>query len=210
MSELWLVRHGQTDWNLAGRYQGQADVPLNETGLAQARALADSLTGTVFKALYCSDLARARQTAEILGERLGLAPRIDARLREIDQGEWEGLAFSEIVSHYANVMDARSQDPVNQRAPGGESVAEVAARVGEAAGDIARRHPQGPVLIVLHGLALATLTCQARYIPLANVYEHIPQNAAPEVISWPPQRQPELEGSMASRRGSDGDREVQP
>jgi len=208
MSELWLVRHGQTDWNLEGRYQGQADVPLNETGLAQARCLADSLTGKVFKALYSSDLTRARQTAEILGGRLGLTPCIDIRLREIDQGEWEGMAFHDIVSQYTGEINARSLDPVHQRAPGGESVAEVAARVSQAANDIAHQYPHGPVLIVLHGLALATLTCQARSIPLAKIYEHIPENASPEVIQWPPQAQLELDRPIASR--PEHGREVQP
>jgi probable phosphoglycerate mutase len=76
MTELWLVRHGQTDWNLEGRYQGQSDIPLNAAGLEQARQLAERLSVTHFEALYSSDLQRAFQTVAILGERLGLAVRL--------------------------------------------------------------------------------------------------------------------------------------
>lgn len=186
MTQLWLVRHGQTDWNVEGRYQGQADKPLNANGLAQAEQLAAQLDGRRFEALYSSDLLRARQTAEALSRKTGLAVQIDPRLREINQGEWEGELAVVIRERYEIQLAGRRADPINGRPPGGESASEVAARVRAAADDIARRHPHGAVLVVSHGLALATLIARADGIPLEKVYSVIPDNAAIRILLWPP------------------------
>ncbi len=186
MTELWLVRHGQTDWNLEGRYQGQSDVPLNATGLAQAADLAASLDGRHFDALYASDLARAYQTAQVIAARLGLPVHTDTRLREINQGEWQGRTLDEIKGIYNEGAQAThvTIDPVTARAPGGESVWEVSQRMAQAADDITRTYPHGAVLVVGHGLALATLFCQAENIPLSQVYAHIPENTKATIIRW--------------------------
>lgn len=178
MTELHLIRHGQTDWNLQGRYQGQCDIALNRTGLEQARSLARQLAGQHFDALYSSDLQRASQTAQVLADALNLRVYLTADLREISMGAWEGRLVSDVSLDYA-----QDESPDN-RAPGGESVAQVAARMARAAGEICRAHPAGSVLIVSHGLALAALVCLARRIPLEQVYEHIPDNASPAVILW--------------------------
>jgi probable phosphoglycerate mutase len=187
MTELWLVRHGQTDWNQEGRYQGQADIPLNAAGLDQARELAQLLDGRFFNAIYSSDLQRARQTAQILAAKLGLPIHLDTRLREIDQGEWQGLLVSELAQRYNTEMSARLNNPLSARAPGGESVGEVAMRVWAAADDIAAAHPSGSILVVSHGLALATLVAKGRSIPLEQVYSLIPDNAKLSMVVWPPQ-----------------------
>jgi broad specificity phosphatase PhoE len=186
MTQLWLIRHGQTDWNVEGRYQGQADLPLNATGLAQAEQLAVQLDGERFEALYSSDLLRARQTAKVLAQKIGLPVQVDPRLREVNQGQWEGELFAVIRERYRTEIAQRRLDPVDGRPPGGESAAEVAARVWEAADDIARDHPDGTVLVVSHGLALATLIARADGVPLEKVYTLIPDNAAIRVLSWPP------------------------
>ncbi len=188
MTTLWLIRHGQTDWNLEGRYQGQSDVPLNARGLAQAETFAASLGGKHFDALYTSDLARAYQTAQVIAVCIGLPVQPDPRLREINQGEWQGRTLDEIKGIYNEGAQARQVtiDPVTVRAPGGESVWEVSQRMAQAADDIARRYPDGTVLVVGHGLALATLYCQAENIPLADVYFHIPENTQATIIRWEP------------------------
>src|SRR5512140_2223440 len=178
MTELWLIRHGQTDWNLEGRYQGQGDMPLNATGLAQAEAFAASLDGQRFAALYSSDLQRAFQTALAISRKTGLPILPEVRLREIHQGQWQGRTLDEVRAIYNESAQARREhiDPAAARAPGGESVLEVSQRMAAAADSIARAHPGQRVLVVSHGLALATLLCQAQCIPISEVYSHIPDN----------------------------------
>ena len=95
MTTLLLVRHGETDWNAAGRLQGHTDRPLNEYGRSQAEALAERLAGDVIDAVYASDLARARETAGIVAARLGLPVAVHADLREKNWGNWEGLTAAE-------------------------------------------------------------------------------------------------------------------
>ncbi len=187
MTQFYLVRHGQTDWNIEGRYQGQTDLPLNAAGRAEAARLSDELAGVPFAAVYSSDLRRARETAEILAAPRGTPVRLDMRLREISLGEWEGQLFTEIKVRYPAALAERQRDSLHAYAPGGESIAQVAARVAAAATEFAQAHPAGPVLIVSHGVALATLLCQARRRPLAEAYQAIPPNSHPEVVAWPPE-----------------------
>jgi broad specificity phosphatase PhoE len=186
MTELWLLRHGQTDWNLEGRFQGQSDVPLNAEGILQAENLAEKLMREKpFAAIFSSDLQRAFRTAKIIAKNSGLKVQIDHRLREVCQGEWEGMLFQDVVSTYRHNWEDRRVNPEAAHPPGGESVAEVTARMSEAADDITRQYPGSRVLVVSHGLALATLVCTARKIPLSQVYSHILNNAEPEIIAWP-------------------------
>jgi broad specificity phosphatase PhoE len=185
-TRLILVRHGQTDWNLAGRFQGQADPPLNAVGRQQAEALAESLAAGSVAAIYSSDLQRAFDTADIVARRLGLTVQVDPRLREVNQGLWEGMLLADILTRYPDEWAARERDPLRARppGPGGESIVDVAARTWPAADDIARAHAAGPVLIVSHGLSLATLLCRALDRPLVEARQHIPENAVPILIDW--------------------------
>jgi broad specificity phosphatase PhoE len=133
---LLLVRHGETDWNAAGRLQGHTDRPLSDFGRRQARQLAEELEGeSFFDAIYASDLARARETAEIVGERLGLPTVLDPDLREKDWGTWEGLTPVE-------------RDRVELV---GEATEAHRDRILSALRRIAERHPGGRVLLVTHG-----------------------------------------------------------
>jgi broad specificity phosphatase PhoE len=184
MTRFCLVRHGQTDWNLLGRYQGQSDVPLNQTGRAQAVVLSRQLQDQSIAAVYSSDLERARETAEILASVLLLPVIIEPRLREINLGEWEGQLVSAIQTRYADLWQQRTLDPAGVRYPGGETVGQVAKRVYTALDDISRVHPIANVLIASHGLALATVICKAQAIPIGKAYQVIPENAEPVWVSW--------------------------
>ena len=145
MTTFLLARHGETDWNRELRIQGSSDVALNELGREQARALAQDLADVELDAIYASDLARARSTAEAVAATHGLEVRVDARLRERSFGSWEGLTREDIAAF-----------PEGSRHDG-ESDDEVRARVLGAIEEIARSHPGEQVLVVSHGGALNTL-----------------------------------------------------
>lgn len=181
-TRLHLVRHGQTDWNRELRYQGQLDkTTLNQTGIAQAMGIAETLRGDTFAALYTSPLQRARQTARILSAALNAPLHIDPRLTEVDHGAWQGRRVADIQQELPREGDPRLLDPQNGRAPGGESLFEVYQRMADAADDYAANHPDQAVLIVSHGVSIATLICKASGIPLNQVYSLIPDNS--DIIS---------------------------
>lgn len=136
MTTLLLVRHGETDWNAERRWQGHADVPLNERGREQARALAEELADTEIDAIYASDLSRARDTAEAVGTRLGIPVVTDPALREIDVGPIEGLTAEE-----SKGIDSWQGEPKEAHAQ----------RILDALRRIAERHPAERVLVVTHG-----------------------------------------------------------
>jgi broad specificity phosphatase PhoE len=138
VTTLLLVRHGETDWNAEGRLQGHTDRPLNEHGRRQAKDLAERLAGEGADAIYTSDLVRAKETAEIVGERLGLTVVVDPDLREKDWGTWEGLTGDERV-HVELV---------------GESTEDHRDRVMGAIRGIVARHPAQRIVVVTHGGSL--------------------------------------------------------
>ena len=181
---LWLVRHGQTDWNLEGRYQGQADTPLNQTGLEEASQAAALLAGRPLCAIYSSDLLRARQTAEIIARVTGEQVRLDPRLREVYLGEWEGRLFSEIRARYPAEIQERELHPVDSRPPGGETLAELWQRVRQVVAEIAARHPGEEVVLVSHGLTLAALIAKAKDHDLSQAFKRLPPNAEPQRLEW--------------------------
>ena len=194
MTELVLIRHGETDWNREARWQGQSDVPLNSTGIRQAQVAAEGLRGTKLEAIYTSDLQRARQTAEAVAAATGAYVRQDRRLREIGLGAWEGMNFDEIHRRDGEALDLFRADPVNSRAPGGESVPEVRRRVLACLQDILRAFPQGSVAVVSHGLALAVVKVLLRGLPLKTVWQHEAANAAVEVIQASPGSYVDVQG----------------
>jgi broad specificity phosphatase PhoE len=147
-----LVRHGQTDDNLEPfRFQGFTDTPLNETGRAQAHAAAERIAGGAPPSvIWASDLARAWETAEIIGDAVGLAPRLDPRLREGNRGRWEGRLFSEIEREEPERYAAWRRGGANFRFPGGESLRDQQVRVAAAVAGV-RAAGALPALVVCHG-----------------------------------------------------------
>ena len=161
MARFLLIRHGESVWNAEGRWQGQADPPLSDAGRKAARALAERLpTGLV--RLVSSDLARSAETATLLGERLGLEPVFDARLREWDVGDWSGLPHDEIVRRHPDEYRRVRAGDLTLRPGGGESRAELRERVLAALDDYGRRGPAGTVGVVTHGGVIRTLIPDAR------------------------------------------------
>ena len=144
MTTILLVRHGETDWNLHRRVQGQSDTPLNETGREQARALAQELAGEALDAAYSSDLVRAHETARIVAAEQGLEVTAIRDLRERHFGTWEGLTDQEIFARFPQAAKGGSWGDA-------ETKEEMAQRVLDALQRIAAAHPGGHVLVVSHG-----------------------------------------------------------
>jgi len=187
MTRFLFIRHGETDWNREGRWQGQADVPLNAVGLAQAARLAEELYNTAhLDAIYASDLKRAYQTAEALAAVYGLPIHLDPRLREIHQGEWQGLLVTEIEARYERIFHLRRQDPWSMAPPGGETAADVRKRVVEALAELAARHPYETVAIVAHGFVLAVARAVNAGAAAEDIWKLVPENCTPIFIDWAP------------------------
>jgi broad specificity phosphatase PhoE len=158
---ILLARHGETDDNRPPlRFQGRRDTPLNDTGRAQAAQLAQRVEGEGFRALYTSDLSRARETAEIVGRSIGLEPVVDARFAESDRGEWEGRLMDDVAAEDPERYAAWRRAGERFRFPGGESLREHMDRVIAALADIAETGPL-PALVVCHGGTIRVALCHA-------------------------------------------------
>ncbi|MEO3779027.1 histidine phosphatase family protein [Micromonospora sp. B11E3] len=150
MTRLIVWRHGNTDWNAAGRVQGQTDVPLNDLGREQAAAAASVLAALRPDAIVASDLSRAADTAAALAALTGLPVRTDARLRERHFGRWQGLLLTEVAErHPEEYARWRAGDPD----PGAdvESLDDLGKRLGTALQDAADAAPGGTVVVATHG-----------------------------------------------------------
>lgn len=159
-TRLILWRHGQTDWNAQSRFQGQSDVPLNETGRAQASQAAAVLAELPVAAIYASTLSRAQVTAGVLAELVELPVRLDARLREIDVGSWEGLTLDSVRADNPEFAAAMAAGRDFRRSPEGETSVETGVRVGQALRDIAANHAGETVVVTGHGLAIRMATAE--------------------------------------------------
>jgi len=162
MTLFYLIRHGETDWNLSGRWQGHTDVPLNALGRAQARRLAERLRAEEarFDAIYSSDLQRAWETACVLGAALGIAPRPLAPLREIDVGAWGGLTHAEVLARDAELY-ARLESGEDVARGSGERFADLYRRVVGAVEHLATVHSNGQLALVTHGGPVRALLLHA-------------------------------------------------
>lgn len=150
MTILILARHGETDWNRENRFQGHADPPLNAVGRAQSVELAEALAGEPIARVYTSPLRRARQTAELVTERLGVEIESHEALREIDVGSWTGLTRDEVAERFPEGY-ARWLERAPHGFEDGETYEELAARVIPAVRSLATVHPSATLLIVTHG-----------------------------------------------------------
>lgn len=149
---VYLARHGQTAYNNEGRFQGQQQIPLDETGRAQALELAERAAPYGFRALWTSPLIRARETADAVAARTGLVPVQDPRLMETDAGDWTDRSFADVRAEAQELFDAFASADPGFGFPGGESFAEQEVRVEQALADVLRG--QLPALVVCHGMVI--------------------------------------------------------
>lgn len=183
-ARLWIVRHGETDYNAAGRWQGAGiDVPLNEVGREQAEKVAAELEGRDFAALYTSPMLRARQTARRIARATGLEPIEIEALREAHHGEWEGKTKAEILAGWRAEWDAFEAAPREVKRPGGESYGDTADRVWPTLEAIAARHPGDDVVVVTHGGPLRLVLSEVLDLPLTRRDEFGTENASLFVVT---------------------------
>lgn len=195
MTELILIRHGETDWNRELRFQGQLDVPLNATGLEQARRVAERLAAQPLDALVSSDLQRALQTARALAQRAGHAePLLEAGLREQHFGMVEGLRVPEIQQQHPEAWAQWVRFDEHYAFDGGECIRDFHARVLAAVQGLAQRHAGQTVAVVTHGGVLDMVYRSARglslsgprvsEIPNAGINRVRLRDGAIEILDW--------------------------
>ena len=184
MTVLYLVRHGETDWNREQRLQGTRDVPLNEAGVAQAHELADHFAALSVARIVTSPLVRASETAAILADACACPLHVDARLSEIDHGSWSGMTLPEIGRRFPLLVEREQLRPEAFDISGGERLPDVYHRVSDVLADLLSKHEGESVLVVGHGITLALMSCAARSVDPALFPEHLPPNATGVVLTF--------------------------
>lgn len=182
---LYLVRHGETNWNAVGKFQGHSDVPLSEVGRRQAARLAQYLKNIKIDVVLASDLKRALETAQIVSGKPADEIITDLNLREINFGHWEGLTYDEINASYGEILQKWRKEPLNTRIPGGEVFSEVAERTTAAVQKIIDQYPNKNVLVVSHGAAIRAIICSIMGIDLNKLWRMYLDNCSLSIIHFP-------------------------
>jgi alpha-ribazole phosphatase len=189
-ARLLIVRHGQTDWNSNGRFQGQIDVPLNPAGVKQAQAVARRLSSERPAAIYASDLQRAWRTAEAIHQALPADKRCpliaEPRLQELCFGEWEGLTYQQIRAAQGQLLQRWENDLEHNAPPGGETLLALADRVQAALRHITQAYPDACILLVAHGGPLRMLIASALGLPPQRFWQlHLSNASLSELNLYP-------------------------
>jgi len=186
MTRLLLARHGLTDWNVAHRFQGQHDVPLNAIGRGQVAALAERLAGETIQAIYTSNLQRAQATAAAIATRHTCPHIVEPRLSEISFGAWEGLTYAEITARDPVILTAWEQNILENAPPGGETLTQLATRVQALLDDLVPTHSGQTLLLVSHGGPLQVLICLTLGLPPEKYWQfHLSPCSLSEIAIYP-------------------------
>ncbi len=186
MTKFFLVRHGQTEWNRIERFRGRVDIPLNETGRAQARAVAERLAPEQISAVFSSPLSRALETAKPIAEKHGLSVEIMDALTDLDFGSWQGLTPQEVSEKYPETYSDWLFHPERVKMPGGESLDEVRTRVLAAVKDLAPRFEDQTVVLVSHKAVCKVLLCAVLDLDNSHFWQIEQDNVALNVFDWNP------------------------
>lgn len=185
MLKLYLIRHGETDWNAAGRIQGHSDIELNGRGLEQARRLAARMPDEGdFSAIYSSPLKRAFRTAEIIGAALNSPVTPDPRLLERSLGQLEGLTMSDIREQYPEVHRAWHDGGPRPHIVGEESREDFIRRVQNFITDIRAKHPDGRLIAITHGGTINMLLMVALNLDIERPLPFYIDNASINIVQW--------------------------
>ena len=184
MTEIIIIRHGETEWNKTGRFQGHSDVPLSEEGRAQAEALGKNLVVDHVDAIYASDLTRAMETAAPLAERFGLPVIPDPQLRELNFGAWEGRNFNDVNAENPDAMKNFYNDPEQANIPDSENFTDFQRRVAGRVREIAAQERGKRIVIVSHGASIRILLANLLSIPIRSIWHLSQLNTAVNKIRF--------------------------
>ncbi len=173
--QLYLVRHGETEYNRHDIFRGLLDIPLNETGKRQAEAAGEHLRDTDIAAFYSGPLQRAFHTAERIAAPHGASTQVLLQLNDVDYGAWSGKTVNEVRAAYPDCYELWAHDPAEVRFPEGESLLDASARIGEALEFLWERHAGESVVVVGHKVVNRLILCVALGMPLAGIW-HIEQS----------------------------------
>ena len=182
MGQIYIVRHGETEWNAEGRIQGHTDINLSDLGRQQAQSVARRLEQVSFSAAYCSDLNRARETAEIILGRSGTPLHPTLQLREYHKGVFEGLTVNEYSKKFPDQYQASLVNDLDFAPNGGESMRETSLRMAKFVQETIPQHLDDTVLIVGHGGSLRSLIVALMDLPLEANWKFVMGNCAVSVL----------------------------
>lgn len=185
MTRLFLVRHGETEWNKNGKVQGRTDIELSSEGIMQAKLLAERLMTEDINVIYSSSLKRAHRTAEIIAEYKQCEVIESDMIHEICFGPWEGMAINEIKDKYSEHFRVYREDPVNFELPGAETFIDLTTRTYNAIIDIVNRHKGSNILLVSHGVAIKAAIIKILGMDIADYKGFRIDNASVSILEFP-------------------------
>ena len=184
MMKLLLIRHGQTDWNLLGKYQGQTDIALSGEGIRQADLLAQNFPVDTLDIIYTSDLQRAFMTAERLAEKFSAPLYADKALRELNFGAWEGLTYQEIAERWPQEVKNLFGAPEKLQIPEGETFLMLQRRAMNKIHEIRAENEGKNVAVVAHGAISKAILTALLHIPLHYVWMLRQDNTAVNILRF--------------------------
>lgn len=184
MAKLFLLRHGQSEWNILNRVQGQEDTNLTDEGMLQARKAADRLYSEDIDLIYSSDLKRAHETAKIVGERLDLDVNSIKELREIHFGIWQGKELKDIKMNHLEKYNLWRSEPHKFTLEEAESLLELQERMLKAVNSLIKDNPDKNILIVSHGTAIKTLILGLLDIDISKYNKLVIGNVGLSIIEF--------------------------
>jgi alpha-ribazole phosphatase len=186
MTRLILTRHGETDWNAARRFQGHTDIPLNERGHQQARAVGNALASKKIDVAFASDLQRTQETAQAILVHHKVDLVLAPRLREMSFGAWEGLTYAEMCAQDDRAAADWGHFMLTLGPPDGEAIPIFAARIKTFLDEISVEYPDKTVLLVVHGGVIRMALCTLLGIPLEKHWQfNIRQTSLTEIETFP-------------------------
>ena len=184
MTEIIIIRHGETEWNKTGRFQGHSDVPLSAEGRAQAAMLGKNLSVDHVDMIYASDLTRAMETAAPLAQRFGLEVISDPQLRELNFGAWEGRNFNDVNAENPNAMKNFYTDPEQADIPESEPFPEFQRRIAGRVREIVAQKRGKRIVIVSHGASIRILLADLLSMPIRSIWHLSQLNTAVNKIRF--------------------------